>query len=407
MLELLRILLGWRRPLLVMTLLAAVVAAIVAWNLTPRYFAQASILPPPNDNPAFGRLSGLLEQYQVPVPGGAQTPFLPTLYASMIRSRKMATRILDEFDLRSAFGTSIESQAIEALRSRTFLKYTDEKILLVGFEDADRERAANVVNAYVRHLDEFIQEANSGRAADTRRFVESLVERGRTDLEAAEERLKEFQRQHRAIEIDAQTAGAIEMAAEIQGRIQVAETELGILRQYATSDADEVVAKERELRSLRDSYARLVNGKANAGTQATKSPEGEPFFPSFEAVPDLSLQYMRLLREVKVQTTLYTMLLQQLEQARIEEEKNTRVLSVLDWAVPGDVPVFPRKMRIVVVAALAAFVWVALLAVLVEKLRARREDATEAAQLAALQREWHRMPAWIRSLERLVVKSAE
>jgi uncharacterized protein involved in exopolysaccharide biosynthesis len=345
------------------------------------------------------------------VPGGVRTPFLPTLYAALIRSHKMAMRILDEFELRPVLGTHIDSQAAAALRSRTFLKYTDEKILLVGYEDTDPVRAAAVVNAYVRNLDEFIQEANSTRAGDTRQFVEGLVLRCKAELEAAEEELKEFQRGNRAIEIDAQTEGAVAIAGEIQGRILAVETELRVLRQYAKAGSHEVRAKEGELRSLRESYARML-GSSQPDTAPKlladqTGDDSEELFPRFAQVPDLALRYMRLMREVKVQTTLYTMLLQQLEQARIEEQKNTRVLSVLDWAVPGDVPVFPRKMQIVAVAALAALVWVALIAVFVEKLRARREDAAEAAQLAALQREWHRMPAWIRSLERLVVKSPE
>ena len=408
MLDLLRILLHWRRPLLAFTLLVSLVAAIVAWNLTPRYHAQASILPPADNNAAFGSLSSLLQDYQIPVPGGVRTPFLPTLYAAMIRSHKMAMCVLDEFDLRPVLGTQIDSQAAAALRARTFLKYTDEKILLVGYEDTDPVRAAAVVNAYVRHLDEFIQEANSTRAGDTRQFIAGQVARCKADLEAAEEELKDFQRGNRAIEIDAQTEGALEIAGQIQGRILALEAELDVTRQYALPGAPEVRAKERELRSLRETYARLLGiSQSDAAPKMQAGADSEQLFPKFEQVPDLALRYMRLTREVKVQTTLYTMLLQQLEQARIEEQKNTRVLSVLDWAVPADVPVFPRKMQIVAIAALAAFVWVALIAVFVEKLRARREDAAEAAQLAALQREWHRMPAWIRSLERLVVKSAE
>jgi uncharacterized protein involved in exopolysaccharide biosynthesis len=407
MLDLLRILLHWRRPLLAFTLVAAVVAAIVAWNLTPRYYSQASILPPAEDNAAFGKLSSLLQDYQIPIPGGVRTPFLPTLYAAMIRSHKMAMRIVDEFELRPVFGTHLDSQAAAALRSRTFLKYTDEKILLVGYEDTDPERAAAVVNAYVRYLDEFIREANSTRAGDTRQFVEGLVSHCKSELEAAEEALKEFQRGHGAIEIDAQTQGALEIAGEIQGRILALEAELDLMRQYARASAPEVQVKERELRSLRESYARLLGSSQPEAPDMQPDAESEELFPKFAQVPDLALRYMRLLREVKVQTTLYTMLLQQREQARIEEQKNTRVLSVLDWAVPADVAVFPRKMQIVALAALAAFVWVALIAVFVEKLRARREDAAEAAQLAALQREWHRMPAWVRSLERLVVKSPE
>jgi hypothetical protein len=78
------------------------------------------------------------------------------------------------------------------------------------------------------------------------------------------------------------------------------------------------------------------------------------------------------------------------------------VLSVLDVAEPGERPVYPRKLVLVLVAALAAAVWVAVVAVLVEKLRLRDAGAGEAARLAALQEEWERMPRWVRRLERLV-----
>jgi uncharacterized protein involved in exopolysaccharide biosynthesis len=400
MLDLLRILLRWRRPLLVWTALAALVAAGVTFVLVPRYYSQASILPPP-ENPSYGALSTLLQQYQVPVPGGTATPFLPTLYASIVRSRRMAVQVLDEFKLRPVLGGSTEQEDVEALQKRTFLKYTDEGILLVGYEDTDRQRAADVTNAFVRHLDEFIQQANADRAGDTRTFIEQQVERCGRDLALAEEKLRDFQLQHRAIAIDTQTQGTIEIAGEIQGKILAAELELGVLQEHALPSSPEVRRKQEELRVLRDRYRQLVGSEP---THATATGPEEQLFPRFEDVPDLALQYMRLLREVKVQTTVYTTLLEQMAQAHVEEQKHTHVLTVLDWAVPSQVRVFPRRTRIVLVSALAAFAWVTIVAVCVEKLRERRESAAEAARLAALRDEWQRMPGWVRSLEKLMVK---
>ena len=401
MLDLLRILLRWRRPLLVWTALAALVAAGVTFALVPRYYSQASILPPP-ENPSYGALSTLLQQYQVPVPGGTATPFLPTLYASIVRSRRMAVQVLDEFKLRPVLGGSTEQEDVEALQKRTFLKYTDEGILLVGYEDTDRQRAADVTNAFVRHLDEFIQQANADRAGDTHTFIEQQVERCGRDLALAEEKLRDFQLQHRAIAIDTQTQGTIEIAGEIQGKILAAELELGVLQEHALPSSPEVRRKQEELQVLRDRYRQLVGSEPTHAT-ATSGPEAQ-LFPRFEDVPDLALQYMRLLREVKVQTTVYTTLLEQMAQAHVEEQKHTHVLTVLDWAVPSQVRVFPRRTRIVLVSALAAFAWVTIVAVCVEKLRERRESAAEAARLAALRDEWQRMPGWVRSLEKLMVK---
>ncbi len=401
MLEFLRILLRWRRPLLVFSLLAALVATAVTFVLQPRYYAQASILPP-SDTPGVGGLSALLEQYQVPIPGGTATPFLPTLYAAIVRSRKMGTRLLDDFALREALPGRNDEEDVQVLRKRTFLKYTDEGILLVGFEDADAKRGAEITNAYVRLLDEFIREFNSARAGNTRTFVAQQVERCSADLARSEETLRDFQLQHRAIEIDTQTEGALEIASGLQARIIAKEAELKMLQQHALPEAPEVRLKQTELRVLREGYADLLG--ADPGSLTGVDAEAEKLFPRFKEVPDLALQYYRLVRDVKMQTALYTMLLQQLEQARIEEQKNTHVLSVLDWATPSVEKVFPRRLRIVTIAALAGFVWVAILAVFVEKLRERRASAAEAARLAALRAEWQRMPGWIRSLERLVVK---
>jgi tyrosine-protein kinase Etk/Wzc len=394
----------WRRPLLVWTSLAAVIAAGVTLGLTPRYFSQASILPPP-ENPSYGGLSALLQQYQVQVPGGTATPFLPTLYASIIRSHSMAVQVLDEFKLRPVLGGGKEQELIEALHKRTFLKYTDEGILLVGYEDTDRQRAADVTNAFVRHLDEFIQRANADRAGDTRTFIEKQVERCGRDLAQAEEKLRDFQLEHRAIEIDTQTQGTLEIAGEIQGKILAAELELGVLQEHALPTSPEVLRKQEELRVLRDRYRQMVGSEpTSARAPGTAAGPEDQLFPRFDEVPDLALRYMRLLREVKVQTTVYTTLLEQMAQAHVEEQKHTHVLTVLDWAVPSEIRVFPRRMRIVIVAALAAFVWVTIVAVCVEKLRERRESAAEAARLAALHDEWQRMPGWVRSLEKLMVK---
>ena len=77
------------------------------------------------------------------------------------------------------------------------------------------------------------------------------------DLESAEEAMRDFQRQHHAIQIDAQTQGAIEIAAELQGRILAAEVELDLLEQRARPTAPEVRTKRQELDALRSKYAQL------------------------------------------------------------------------------------------------------------------------------------------------------
>src|SRR5262249_9854557 len=243
------------------------------------------------------------------------------------------------------------------------------------------------------------QQVNSQRASQTREFIAHQIERCSGDLRKSEEALRDFQREHRAVQIDTQTEGALGLAATLQARILAARVELQLLREKALPAAPEVRQKTQEIAALQRQYDDLV-----ATQPKLRAPDEESRFPRFDTVPELALQYLRLMREMKVQETLYGLLVQQLEQARIEEQKNTPVLSVLDVAEPGEKPVYPRRMLIVGAAALAAALWVSIIAVVVEKLRQRATPAAEATDLAALEAEWQRMPGWVRRIERIVAR---
>lgn len=77
---------------------------------------------------------------------------------------------------------------------------------------------------------------------------------------------------------------------------------------------------------------------------------GDRLHPAMITVPELALQYGRLLRELKVQETLYTLLTSQYEQAKITEARDTPTVQVLDPAIPAD---RHSKPRLVLNAALA------------------------------------------------------
>jgi uncharacterized protein involved in exopolysaccharide biosynthesis len=310
----------------------------------------------------------------------------------------MGKLILDEFELRPLFKTRNEDDALGTLRGRTSLRYTDDGLFLVGYEDKDAKRAADIVNGYVRHLDEIIQQVNSGRAGQTRMFVEKQIARCNTDLQRSEEAMRDFQRQHQRFRSMRRPEGAIGLAAELQGRILAAEVELELLKQRALPASQEVQQKSRELQALKTQYMTLAGGK----TPVAGAGEQDDLFPQFASVPDLALQYMRLMRDLKVQETLYALLVQQLEQARIEEQKKHAVLSVLDYAEPTSRPVFPRKMLMILGAALAAALWVSIIAVLVEKLRRRRAPAGEVDGFDRARGRMGTAPGWVHRLERLV-----
>jgi uncharacterized protein involved in exopolysaccharide biosynthesis len=77
---------------------------------------------------------------------------------------------------------------------------------------------------------------------------------------------------------------------------------------------------------------------------------------AFNDVPEVALELAELMREVKVQETVWQLLNQQYYQAKIEEARNTPTVQVLDDATPPPFPSAPNKKALVLVFAVLSFV---------------------------------------------------
>ena len=77
-------------------------------------------------------------------------------------------------------------------------------------------------------------------------------------------------------------------------------------------------------------------------------------FLPFDKIPDLGLQYARLVREVTLQEKLLEFLLPQYEQAKIQEQKDTPVIQVLSWATVPEHKVKPKRAAVSLVLAVVA-----------------------------------------------------
>ncbi len=98
------------------------------------------------------------------------------------------------------------------------------------------------------------------------------------------------------------------------------------------------------------------------------------FLPTLTDVPELALEFVRLRRNVEIETTVYTMMLvTEHEKARIEEARDTSTLQVLDRAEPPNIRSRPRRKLLVLAGALFGLAWSAMLSLAVAAWRENRE----------------------------------
>ena len=101
---------------------------------------------------------------------------------------------------------------------------------------------------------------------------------------------------------------------------------------------------------------------------------GDRLHPAMVTVPGLALEYGRLMREVKVQETLYSLLTSQNEQAKIAEARDTPTVQVLDPAIPAEKKSKPSiRLNMLIAGVLALFlgIFLAFFLEYLERIRSR------------------------------------
>src|SRR5438445_10139339 len=333
-----------QRRMLMRLFCSAILLAMVVSLLLPKvYESTASILPQIDSKEGMGlgsllALSGsggaggagaLAQGLGITLPGMPATP--TDIFVAMLKSRIMEDAVINQFDLMKLYNDKSMQDARKDLESDTTIKVSKEKVIKITVEAESPQLASDIANFYVANLDRLNRTLNVTKSGQNRVFIEKRLVETKVNLAMAEEVMKEFQTKNKAVHLEAQGRAAIEAAAMIQAQISATEVQLQVMESYLTPDNPDVVRVRSNLGELRKQLALLESGKGGKGQLP-----GDRMHPAFITVPTLVLEYARLLREVKVQETLYSMLISQYEQAKIAEARDTPSAQILDQGVPAE-----------------------------------------------------------------------
>jgi uncharacterized protein involved in exopolysaccharide biosynthesis len=270
----------------------------------------------------------------------------------MLKSRIMADDVIRQFQLMAYYDAETMQDARKALEADTTITVTKEKVVKVTVEAKDPRLAADIANFYVTNLDRLNRTLTVSKASHNRQFIERRLAETQANLVKAEEALKDFQMHNKTVAVEAQSKALIEAAATIQGQITAQEVQLQVMSTYLSPDNPELARVRSSLEELRRQLYLLESGKGGKGMLP-----GDRLHPAMVTVPALALEYGRLMRELKVQETLYTLLVSQLEQAKLAEARDTPTVQVLDPAVPAEKKSKPRiRLNMMLAGAVALMI---------------------------------------------------
>ncbi len=350
LMELLIVLAERIRTILSVTVIFAVLAIVIALILPQSYTANVTLLPPQQNSSMgaalasqVGSMGGMAALAGASL--GIKSP--NDMYVAMLKSRTVEDAMVQRFNLMQEYHQKYPSDARKAFEKYAVVDATGKDGLIhISVEDRNPNRAAELANGYVDQFRKLSEHLAVTEASQRRLFFEQQLEQAKDNLANAEEALKQTEQKTGMIQLDSQARALIQSAAELRAQIAAKEVEIVSMRTFATSENSQLVQAQQELDGLRAQLAKLGGSESSADTGLMMS-KGR--------VPEAGLEYLRKLRDVKYNETIFDILARQFEVAKLDEAKEGALIQVVDAAVPPDRRSFPKRGLIVIGATFAGF----------------------------------------------------
>ena len=234
-------------------------------------------------------------------------------------------------------------------------------IITLTVTDENAERAAAMAREYVEALNGVVITLNTSSAHKERVFLEERLGQVQAGLEQAEKDFSQFASKNTTIDVKEQGRAMIGAAAELEGQLIAAETELEGLRQIYTPNNVRVRSVQARVDEYRRQMQRLGGKSADDGkgeasqTGNTGEQDSDPY-PSIRQLPLLGVEWSDLYRRTKVQEVVLETLTKQYELAKVEEARETPSVKVLDTADVPERKSYPPRTILVLLATGFVFV---------------------------------------------------
>jgi uncharacterized protein involved in exopolysaccharide biosynthesis len=267
------------------------------------------------------------------------------MYIGILRSRTVYDRIIDRFGLMKLYKAKYREDARKDLAKAMTAKSGKDGMIVATVEDPDPKRASDMANAFVEEMVGVSKGLAITEAAQRRLFFEEQLKDVKISLTRAEEGIKGFQEKTGALKIDDQAKAVIQGIGNLRAQIAAREVQYKVAQTFATPQNPDLQRIEEELRGLKAELNKLEQKGGN---------NHDPLMPTGR-MPSVGMEYLRKLRDVKYNETLYELMAKQYEMAKLDEARDAVVIQIIDKAVLPERKVKPKRALIVVLSTVAGF----------------------------------------------------
>jgi uncharacterized protein involved in exopolysaccharide biosynthesis len=364
-------------------LFAFVLSTVVAFLIPKRYESKARLMPPDQQSSSglaaiaalAGRASGSGGGLSSALGGGlggvaGDLLGLKTsgaLFVDMLEGPTIQDAVISKFDLRKTYSDRYWQDARKDLEHRTDIK-EDRKsgVITIAVTDHDPHRAQQMALAYVEALNGLVAQVSTSSARRERQFLEQRLKTVKQNLDLAAKQFSEYSSQNGTLDVPSQSRAMLESEATLQGQLIAAQSELEGFEQIYTDNNIRIRTLRAKIAGLKQQIEAMSGNKA-ASDSSEPGLAGD--FPSIRKLPLVGVQWANLYREAKIQETVYELLTQEYEFAKVQEAKEIPTVNLLDAPLVPERKSFPPRAVIIGLGSLLSVLIAAMLVVGTESWR--------------------------------------
>ena len=187
-------------------------------------------------------------------------------------------------------------------------------------------------------------------------FFEDQLVQAQQELSEAETAMMKYQQSSGVLALESQTASMLASIASLRNQIAAKNVEISSLSSYTRKDNPRLRLAQSQLEAMTKELKRLEEEQKRSDRQIrqNRTTSGD-LLASLGSVPELSVEYQRYVRALRIATAKYESMLRQYENARLSEASDLSTLQIVDRATPPDWKYKPQRVKIMIIGTMLGF----------------------------------------------------
>jgi uncharacterized protein involved in exopolysaccharide biosynthesis len=312
-------------------------------------------------------------------------------FVAVLKSKQVSLEVLKRSNYFVFTGVNkieAEKQLEEFMEDIEVIKPKETPTISVSLSSHSPILAADLVNTYCVALDRFNLQGTTSSARRLRVYMEGRLQAANKELDQMQDELRKFQEKHHAISISKQAELTVTVLSELEAQRVGLEVEMAAKEKFFSGPHPELEQVKAKIEALQRNIDALTYSRQPV-VPLEKEKGNVEFYIPLTKIPGLNFEETKLLLQIKAKTGVVTMLITQLEQAKLDEAKDIPTVNVLDWARPPVEPARPKPLLYAVLSLVVSMFIGVFVILFTEYMKRGYQDPSVSAK-------WHEMKRGMR-----------